>query len=141
MEKQALLYGIIGLLAGSLLTLFVSATAVNNNMNGMMRMMGIRSQGSQLDEGCPVGGDEHHEVGMGSSMDEMMESMTGKTGDEFDKAFLDAMMVHHQGAIQMAQEAKRSSKHMELQNMSDDIIQAQQKEVDMMQEWKKQWGY
>ncbi|HKZ34952.1 MAG TPA: DUF305 domain-containing protein [Patescibacteria group bacterium] len=141
MEKQALLYGVVGLLAGSLLTLFVSATAVNNNMSGMMRMMGMHPQGSQLEEGCPVGGDEHHEVGMDSSMDEMMESMTGKTGDEFDKAFLDAMTVHHQGAIQMAEEAKRSSKHMELQSMSDDIINAQQNEVQMMQGWKKQWGY
>lgn len=80
-------------------------------------------------------------MGMGSSMDEMMESMQGKTSDAFDAAFIEAMIVHHQGAINMAKEAKVSASHEELKRLADEIIAAQTKEIDRMRIWKKQWGY
>jgi uncharacterized protein (DUF305 family) len=43
MKKEPLLYGIIGLLAGIVLTGFFGAYAVNNNHRGMMGMMGMNS--------------------------------------------------------------------------------------------------
>jgi len=42
MKNQPLLYGIIGLLAGSLLTVLFVTNTVNTNNYGMMQMMGIR---------------------------------------------------------------------------------------------------
>ena len=39
---------------------------------------------------------------MQSSMDGMMSNLQGKTGDEFDKAFLNEMIMHHEGAVVMA---------------------------------------
>lgn len=36
------------------------------------------------------------------SMYEMEKMLQGKTGDELDRAFLEAMIPHHQGAIDMA---------------------------------------
>ena len=44
MKKEPLLYGIIGLLIGIVLTGFFATFAVNNNNQGMMNMMGISGQ-------------------------------------------------------------------------------------------------
>jgi uncharacterized protein (DUF305 family) len=75
------------------------------------------------------------------SMDDMMSELKGKTGDDFDKAFIEMMIPHHQGAIDMARAAQQSAKHQEIKNMADDIISAQQSEIDMMRGWQKSWGY
>ncbi|OGL29796.1 hypothetical protein A3D14_00245 [Candidatus Saccharibacteria bacterium RIFCSPHIGHO2_02_FULL_47_12] len=45
-SKEAVLYGIIGLLTGSLITIIVATTAVNRHNNGMMEMMGMHTDGN-----------------------------------------------------------------------------------------------
>ncbi len=76
---------------------------------------------------------------MGHMMQGMMGGLEGKTGDEFDKAFLSEMIVHHQGAVEMAQAVLKSSKRPELIKLADDIISAQNKEIDMMKGWQTAW--
>jgi len=64
-SKEAVLYGVIGLLAGSLITIIVATTAVNNHNNGMMRMMGMHTDGN-----------DHSMMNMnGTSHDMNMEGM------------------------------------------------------------------
>lgn len=141
MKNQSLLYGIIGLLLGAVIVLVTAKNAVNSNNTGMMRMMGLQSQ-NQFS--CPMVQEKEgfgQGMGMKSSMNEMMESMQDKSGDDFDKAFIEAMIVHHQGAIDMANSAKQNAKHEEIQNLSEDIISAQSKEIEMMNNWKNQWNY
>lgn len=75
------------------------------------------------------------------TMQDMVQMLEGKTGDEFDKAFIEGMIPHHQGAIDMARAAQKSAKHAEIKEMADDIIEAQQREIDMMKEWQREWGY
>ena len=41
-NQQSILFGIIGLLLGIVIALLFVRSAVNDNMTGMMRMMGIR---------------------------------------------------------------------------------------------------
>ncbi len=84
------------------------------------------------------GGDDDR---MGMSMDDMTDTLAGKTGDAFDKAFLEAMIPHHQGAIDMAKLAERDAKHAEIRAMATAIISAQQREIDEMQQWQKAWGF
>lgn len=67
--------------------------------------------------------------------------LEGKTGDAFDAAFIEAMIPHHQGAIDMANAALKNAKHKEIQQMAKAIISAQQKEIDTMKQWQKNWGY
>lgn len=138
MDNKPILYGIVGLVLGVAITTFTASNAVNTNNTGMMRMMGMQQNGSMMGSGLKqqgmMGG-----MGMESSMEEMMESMEGKTGDEFDRAFMDAMTVHHQGAIEMAQEALNSSDREEIRKMANDIISAQTKEIEMMRQWKEDW--
>jgi len=58
----------------------------------------------------------------------------------FDRAFIDAMVPHHQAAIEMAREAKQAGlTRPELIKIADDIIATQQAEIDQMLEWRQQW--
>ena len=78
-------------------------------------------------------------------MEEMMENMVGglnqKTGEEFDKEFLSEMIVHHQGAIDMANLAIKSATHKEIIDLSKKIIDAQTAEIETMKTWQKDWNY
>lgn len=77
--------------------------------------------------------------GMSGMMDDMMNGLYGKTGDAFDKAFLEEMIVHHDGAVLMAQEALRNAKHQEIKDMASAIISAQTSEISQMKGWLKSW--
>jgi uncharacterized protein (DUF305 family) len=80
--------------------------------------------------------------GMQGEMSAMGQALEGKTGDEFDKAFLSEMIVHHEGAVEMAQAALQDSKHAELKTMANAIISAQTTEIEQMRNWQKAWyGY
>ncbi|MSR87358.1 DUF305 domain-containing protein [Candidatus Peribacteria bacterium] len=78
---------------------------------------------------------------MEMSMDDMSDMLKGKTGDAFDEAFIEGMIPHHQGAIDMAKAALTDAKHAEIKRMAQAIISAQQKEIDQMHAWQKSWGY
>jgi uncharacterized protein (DUF305 family) len=77
---------------------------------------------------------------MSMSMADMSKMMVGKTGDALDKAFLEGMIPHHQGAVDMAK-MLAGSKHPELVKFGADIIAGQGKEIEQMQAWMKAWGY
>ncbi|MEO7618022.1 MAG: DUF305 domain-containing protein [Candidatus Saccharibacteria bacterium] len=76
-----------------------------------------------------------------TSMGGMTASMQHKSGDDFDKAFLVGMIEHHEGAVAMAKLAQTQSKHEEVKKLAGEIINAQEKEIDMMQTWQEIWGY
>jgi uncharacterized protein (DUF305 family) len=71
---------------------------------------------------------------MDMSMNDMGKMLKGKTGAILNKAFLEGMIPHHQGAIEMAKYLTWSDKP-ELVKLSADIIGAQQKEIDQMNKW------
>lgn len=58
---------------------------------------------------------------------------------EADKTFINKMIEHHMGAIAMAREAKEKSQRPEITQMANNIISAQEKEIEMMYKWKKDW--
>ena len=134
--QQSILFGIIGLLLGIVLALLFARNAVNNNMGGMMRMMGIRQNQEMM--GAREEMMMEHE---GLGMQDMIEALKGKTGDEFDKTFVELMIEHHQGAIDMANLVKTNAKHQEVKDLAQNIISAQTQEIEMMQKWQKDWRY
>lgn len=81
----------------------------------------------------------NNSMGMSGAMDEMMQGLTGKTGDEFDKAFLSEMIMHHEGAVEMAEAALESAKHEEIKTMANAIISAQTTEIQQMKDWQRSW--
>jgi len=82
-------------------------------------------------------------MGGSMSMESMMASMNanlqGKTGDAFDEEFLSEMIVHHQGAIDMAILAQTNAKRQEIKDLSNEIINAQETEIAQMKQWQKDW--
>lgn len=76
---------------------------------------------------------------MHSMMVDMNAGLRGKTGDDFDKAFIDEMTVHHQGAIDMANLVLTTSQRQELLELARNIITAQSNEIVMMKEWRQNW--
>ncbi len=76
---------------------------------------------------------------MDSSMLNMVANLKSKTGDARDISFLEGMIVHHQGAIDMAQVISQNTKRPELKKMAENIINAQTSEITTMQNWLKQW--
>ena len=76
---------------------------------------------------------------MVSTMHDMNAMLEGKTGDAFDKEFLAQMIVHHQGAVEMAQKVLAVSKRPELITLAHSIIDAQTKEIGMMKNWQMTW--
>ena len=76
---------------------------------------------------------------MEEMMDDMMAGLEGKKGDDFDKAFLEEMIMHHEGAVLMAEAALDDAKHKEIITLAEVIISAQTTEIDMMKEWYTTW--
>ncbi len=91
----------------------------------------------QMPDGSEMHGSAHSD--MESEMEGMMAALDNKTGDEFDKAFLTEMIVHHEGAVEMAEAALQNAKHAELKTMAEAIISAQTTEIEQMQNWQKSW--
>jgi uncharacterized protein (DUF305 family) len=59
--------------------------------------------------------------------------------DPFDRAFIDAMIPHHESAIEMAQVAYRESDNPEIRALAEGIVEAQTQEITQMEEWRQQW--
>jgi uncharacterized protein (DUF305 family) len=57
----------------------------------------------------------------------------------FDKAFIDAMIPHHQAAIDMAQVAQANTNDPEIRELAQGIVTAQQAEIQQMTDWRKEW--
>jgi uncharacterized protein (DUF305 family) len=92
-----------------------------------MKMMNHESGGDQGD------------MSMEGMMKGMMAGLEGKTGLEFDQVFLGEMIIHHQGAVDMAKQVLATSKRPELIKLANEIIAAQTKEIEMMKKWQTEW--
>ncbi len=68
-----------------------------------------------------------------------MNMSLGPKDENFDLRFLDGMTPHHEGAVTMAQEALQKSQRPEIKQLAQAIIDAQQKEIAQMKEWRTAW--
>jgi uncharacterized protein (DUF305 family) len=100
---------------------------------GMSEMEHGGEEGPSMSEdakvlGIPMGS-------MGMSMD--MSSLEG--AKPFDRAFIDMMIPHHQGAILMAQAELADGENGQLKELAKGIIAAQTMEIEEMNEWREGW--
>jgi uncharacterized protein (DUF305 family) len=65
-------------------------------------------------------------------MDEDMDAMMGAQGAALDRMFLEHMVPHHAGAIQMAHNALPNLKEADLKEMADMIVDSQSEEIGMI---------
>lgn len=135
MEKKStlVLVSAATFIVGILLSGVIASYAVNGSHTGMMNMYGISKETDKAESAS--------NSASSMSMDDMTADLKNKSGDDFDKAFVAEMIVHHQGAIDMANLAKTNAKHQEIKDLSEAIIKAQTSEIDQMKQWQKDWGY
>jgi uncharacterized protein (DUF305 family) len=76
-------------------------------------------------------GMDHSMPGMMSDAD--MAKLKAASGKVFDKQFLQMMIDHHKGAIEMARTAQPNGSNADAKALAARIIQTQQTEIDTMQ--------
>lgn len=60
--------------------------------------------------------------------------------NDADTTFAQAMIVHHEGAIEMANLAVRKAESQEVRDLAENIAAAQGPEIEMMTNWLESWG-
>lgn len=75
-----------------------------------------------------------------SSMMNMSKDIEGlRTASPFDLAFLDAMVPHHQGAVEMSTPAADRADHAEIKELAAGIVRDQTREIAQMKAWRQAW--
>jgi uncharacterized protein (DUF305 family) len=74
-----------------------------------------------------------HEMGMD------MNNASLKTANPFDRAFIDMMVPHHQGAVRMARVELAKGASPTLKRLAQQIIAAQAREIGQMNGWRARW--
>lgn len=79
----------------------------------------------------------HRMAGMASSQE--MSQLNQSEGREFDLLFSELMIEHHRGGIQMAKMEVQNGKSEKVRELAQGMVEAQQKEIESMEEWRKGW--
>lgn len=78
-----------------------------------------------------MGGMDHGSGGMATGM-------VMKNGRYSDERFIDAMVPHHQGAVEMARVALKNAEHDEIKHLSGNIITTQKAEIKELESIKQE---
>ncbi len=114
-------------LAGLLGTIVVLAAACGGAGAGM----GDMDEGQMQGEGKPgkgsMKGMDHSKMDHGSGG--MASGMLMDDGKYSDRRFIDAMVPHHEGAVEMAEVALKNAEHDEIKRLAEEIVSAQEAEI------------
>ena len=69
----------------------------------------------------------------------MMDPQSLADEKPFDEAFIEAMIPHHQSAIDMAKAANQESENLHIKQLAGNIVSAQKGEIEQMRRWREQW--
>ncbi|MDQ3571408.1 MAG: DUF305 domain-containing protein [Actinomycetota bacterium] len=76
---------------------------------------------------------EPHEAGM------EMDARELESAKPFERAFIDMMVPHHQGAIRMARVQLDKGQNPQIHDLAQAIIDAQSREIEAMNAWRERW--
>lgn len=88
----------------------------------------------------PIEEGDHGSLGLdehAAGMDAAVESL--RSAQPFDRAFIDEMIPHHQGAIRMARIVIAEGERTDLAALAQQIIDTQSQEIEQMNSWREQW--
>ncbi|MEH2022699.1 DUF305 domain-containing protein [Nostoc sp.] len=94
---------------------------------------------SQAPNATATNTSDKQQMNHGSGMNHSMAMDLGPADANFDLRFLDAMIPHHQGAVEMANVAQEKSKRPEIKKLADNIIKSQNSEITQMKQWRQVW--
>ena len=76
--------------------------------------------------------------GMDHGSGGMASGMVMENGEYSDERFIDAMVPHHQGAVDMAEVALGNAEHREVKELAEDIVSAQEAEIERLKSIKQE---
>jgi uncharacterized protein (DUF305 family) len=84
--------------------------------------------------GAPLAMDGDHDMSEAGMMTpEDMNDLAAAAGPEFDTAWLEMMLVHHRGAVSMAQDVQSDGADPAVRDLAGAIIAAQTAEIEQME--------
>lgn len=85
------------------------------------------------DAGSGHGGHQGHGANMQGMVDDAtMTKLQNLSGPEFDTLWLQSMIGHHQGAIEMARAELANGENVDAKRLAQSIVDTQQAEIDRM---------
>lgn len=134
-KNQTIIIGLLALIVGLLFGYFFGTNTMmspRNFSNGesMYEEMGEHMYDEEI---------VNNDGAMQHAMDEMMLGFRGLEGEAYEEMFLRGMIVHHLGAISMAEELLKQTDRPELIELANNIINSQKGEVEMMKGWMGTW--
>lgn len=100
-------------------------------MRGMLERWDVPEMMDHSGHGGMEGMESMGMAGMVSEED--LDTLAASSGAEFDQRFLEHMIEHHRGAIDMAEDAIRDGADPELRTLLDAIVTAQEAEIAEME--------
>jgi len=76
---------------------------------------------------------------MQQQMDQDVAKLQALSGKDFEIAFLEMMIPHHESAVMMAQLVPTRATHPELTTLAQNIITSQQQQIAQMRGWLNSW--
>ncbi|MGV0799681.1 DUF305 domain-containing protein, partial [Mycolicibacterium elephantis] len=79
-------------------------------------------------------GHAHHGDMQGMVDEATMAKLRELNGEEFDTLWLESMISHHEGAVEMAKAEIANGENVDAKRMAQTMIDTQQAEIDQMQQ-------
>jgi len=136
--KQYTRPGISGLLA--MVALFVVSCGGGGN-SGSQSSETEGTSNSEMTENSGSTTEETGGLETTQSMEEGSSEVTAmlmKDGEYSDELFIDSMVPHHAGAVDMAEVALENAEHEEIMQLSREIVSTQQAEIKELKSIKKE---
>lgn len=83
----------------------------------------------------------HIEADEPETPQEILTLLRNKKGTDFDKEFLNQMMMHNQTAIEMAGLVDSRTEREEMKKLAKYIEEAQISDINQMKTWYGEWGF
>lgn len=122
--------GLAGLLAAVALTV-ASCGGMGGGSDGGMNDMDNDKMKKDSGSNEKMSDMDHGSGGMASEM-------VMKDGKYSDERFIDAMIPHHEGAVEMAEVGLDNAEHEEIKRLSEEIISTQQAEIEELKSIKQE---
>jgi uncharacterized protein (DUF305 family) len=106
----------------------------------------VTAQEAEIEQLRNIKEEEYGTPEVPSGVDQQQMDAMGMTDPEelaerrpFDRAFIDAMIPHHESAIAMANAALEGSDNPEIREIARAIVEAQEEEISQMEAWRQDW--
>lgn len=132
--------GLAGLLAVVALTVASCGGASGGSDGGMDDMDNdkMKKDSGSNEKMSGMDRDSGEMKGMKEGSGGMASEMVMKDGKYSDERFIDAMIPHHEGAVEMAEVGLENADHEEIKQLSEEIISAQQAEIEELKSIKQE---